>query len=52
MKVEFIQSVGKDSGKPYHALRVYITDEVIKLVFLSPAETQLLLLSGHKPKVV
>lgn len=52
MKSEFIQGVGKSSGSPYYAIRVYLTDEVFKLVFLSQAETQLLLLSGHKPKVI
>lgn len=47
IKVVMVDKVSK-AGKPYTTLDIYLTDKVIKSVFLTDAEIALLRLTYHK----
>lgn len=43
---EYVEGVGKASGKPYKAIRVLLGEKKVKMVFLSGDEYELLLMRG------
>lgn len=45
VKATLVEGVGKKSGKPYTALEIKLTDTLKKMVFLEPAELELLKLT-------
>ena len=45
VKAALVEGVGKKSGKPYTALEIQLTDTLKKMVFLEPAELELLKLT-------
>lgn len=42
VKATLVEGIGKKSGKPYMALEIQLTDTLKKMVFLEPAELELL----------
>lgn len=42
VKCSLVEGIGKKSGKPYTALEIQLTDTLKKMVFLEPAELELL----------
>lgn len=42
VKLEIVNDISKKTNKPYKALKIVITDKISKLVFLTPAEWELL----------
>lgn len=42
LKCTLVEGIGKKSGKPYMALEVQLTDTLKKMIFLEPAELELL----------
>lgn len=45
VKATLVEGIGKKSGKPYTALEIQLTDTFKKMVFLEPAELELLKLT-------
>lgn len=46
MKAVLVEKTSK-SGNPYVAIEVYITDKIKKLVFLTPAELELIKMQAN-----
>lgn len=46
MKAVLVEKTSK-SGNPYVAIEVYITDKIKKLVFLTPAELELIKMNAN-----
>lgn len=42
VKATLVEGIGKKSGKPFTALEVQLTDTLKKMVFLEPAELEVL----------
>lgn len=42
VKATLVEGIGKKSNKPYMALEIQLTDTLKKMVFLEPAELELL----------
>lgn len=45
VKATLVEGIGKKSGKPYTALEIQLTNTLKKIVFLEPAELELLKLT-------
>lgn len=45
LKATLVEGIGKKSGKPYLAVEIELTDTFKKMVFLEPAELELLKLT-------
>lgn len=50
VKATLVEGVGKKSGKPYMALEIQLTDTLKKMVFLEPAELELLKIKMNSAK--